>query len=156
MMTENNIGLLEFQILPWWQKHRFLIGELSIATNVTADESLFSESELTETIHTDIEKWIDGSRLSVINITTEKIKDRSESLNAVNSFDSETERSGEIQYGNFVSKIKSTSVGDDLDNFPKSDNSSNQSLSISTDDKFIESDDIQVRRVYIWIPSKQN
>lgn len=112
---------------------------------MTADESLFSESELTETIHTDIEKWIDGSRLSVIN-TTEKIKDRSLSLNAVNSFDLETEHSDEIHFGKFVSKVKSTY---DLDAIPKSDQSSDRSLSGSTDDKILETDDIQVRQTFL-------
>lgn len=109
---------------------------------MTTEESLFSESELTETIHSDIEKWIDGSRLTVINATTDKIKERSESLNAVNSFETETARSEEIHYGNFVSKIKSTY---DLDVLPRSDNSSDRSLSGSTDDKILDGEDIQVR-----------
>lgn len=125
------------------------LGELSIATNVTAEESLFSESELTETIHNDIDRWIDGSRLSVINITTEKMKDRAESLNAVNRFDSESERSGHIQYGHFVSKMKSRSVGDDLDMTPKSDASSERSLSESMDDKIVGVDDNEVRCYFI-------
>lgn len=115
---------------------------------MTAEDSLFSESELTETIHSDIDNWIDGSRLSVIN-TTEKIKDRSESLNVVSSFDIETEHSDEVQFGNFVSKIKCRSVGDNLDSIPKSDDSSERSLSESTDDKLIETDDIQVGNDFV-------
>lgn len=110
---------------------------------MTAEDSLFSESELTETLHSDIDKWIDGSRLSVIN-TAEKINERSESLNMVSSFDNDTEPSEEIQFGNFVSKIKCVSVGDNLDSMPKSDASSDRSLSDSTDDKLNETGDIQV------------
>ncbi|XP_076265784.1 huntingtin isoform X2 [Rhynchophorus ferrugineus] len=43
--------------------------QLSIATNTTsAEETLFSECDLTETIESDIGKWIGESKLSVINM----------------------------------------------------------------------------------------
>lgn len=113
---------------------------------MTAEDSLFSESELTETLRNDIENWIDGSRLSVINTTIDRLKDRSESLNAVNAFDAGTEHSEEIQLGQFVSKIKCRSVGDNLDSSTRSDDSSLKSLSESTDDKILDSDDIQVKQ----------
>lgn len=117
---------------------------------MTGEDSLFSESELTETLRNDIETWIDGSRLSVINSTIDRTKDRSESLNVVNAFDSGTAHSEEIQLGQFVSKIKSRSVGDNLDSLTKSDASSFKSLSESIDDRILDSDDIQVKQIFLF------
>lgn len=125
-----------------------LLGELSIATTVTTDDNVFSESELTETIHTDIEKWIDESELSVFNSGT---VDRSRSLNTVSAIENNSdtirddgmEKLNEVHTG-FVSKLKTHSVGDNLDSLNVSENSSEKSFSASTEDNLLQLEDTQV------------
>lgn len=46
---------------------------MSVATTLTGDDSL--ESELTDSIRPDIEKWINESKLSVGNVTFAKTRD---------------------------------------------------------------------------------
>nr|XP_023020492.1 huntingtin [Leptinotarsa decemlineata] len=130
-------------------KHR-TPSQLSVATNLTAEDNLFSESELTETLHSDIEKWIDESKLSVMNITFAKTKEKSVSLDKVNNIGTETERNldtcdygkmNELNRENFVSKLKTHSMENTLDILSLSDNSSEKSFSLSTDDKIVNVDE---------------
>lgn len=68
-----------------------------MATNVTSpEENLFSECELTETIETDIEKWIGESKLSVINMPHLKHNDKPDSSNTLTR--SQNESNALVQY----------------------------------------------------------
>ncbi|RZC38340.1 huntingtin-like [Asbolus verrucosus] len=111
--------------------------QLSVATSA-ATEDLFLESELTDTIRTDIEKWIDESKLSVMNMTCAKTYDVEKSASAVSkgsladvslhldSFDYKVE---------YVPGVKSQSIGDNLERLTLSDDSSDKSFSCVEDDK---------------------
>nr|CAI5834824.1 unnamed protein product [Callosobruchus analis] len=112
--------------------------QLSITTNTTmGEESVFSESDLTETIHTDIERWIDESKLSVMNITFAKSISKSQSLEKIDNFLSEDdirqgygyEKMNEIGAEKFISKLKTHSIGDEIDTLTASENSSEKSCS---------------------------
>ncbi|XP_018571399.1 huntingtin [Anoplophora glabripennis] len=115
--------------------------QLSVATNVTAgEENLFSESELTETIRSDIEKWIDTSKLSVMNITFAKTKEKSLSLDKMNMCMTTDDIPNICDYevidivdDNCDSKLKASSIGDNLDKQEASENSSEKSLSCIED-----------------------
>ncbi|KAJ8928271.1 hypothetical protein NQ314_019222 [Rhamnusium bicolor] len=123
--------------------------QMSAATNITTgEENLFSESELTETVHSDIEKWIDASKLSVMNITFAKTKEKSQSLDKVNMCvttiddshnDCNYENINKID-DNYVSSFKTHSIGDNLDRLSASEKSSEKSLSYSIDDKILNVD----------------
>ena len=54
---------------------------MSVATNATSgDENLFPDFDLTESIQTDIEKWIGESKLSVMNMSHAGNIDKTDSL----------------------------------------------------------------------------
>ncbi|CAH1990108.1 unnamed protein product [Acanthoscelides obtectus] len=122
--------------------------QLSITTNTTmGDESVFSESELTETIHTDIEKWIDESKLSVMNINFAKTISKSQSLEKIDNFLPEDDCHGygyqkmnELGGEKFVSKLKTHSVGEELEALTISENSSEKSCS---EEKAVSEDEAQ-------------
>nr|CAH7759250.1 unnamed protein product [Callosobruchus chinensis] len=112
--------------------------QLSITTNTTmGEESVFSESDLTETIHTDIERWIDESKLSVMNMTFAKSISKSQSLEKIDNLLPEDdirhgygyEKMNDLAAEKFVSKLKTHSVGDELDALTASENSSEKSCS---------------------------
>ncbi|XP_056637539.1 huntingtin [Diorhabda sublineata] len=107
--------------------------QLSVATTVNTEDNLFSDSELTETLHSDIEKWIDESKLSVMNISFAKIKEKSRSLDKLNRFNHEPTKN--VDYGqlnkldkeHFLAQKKSQSIEYTLDILSLSDNSSDKS-----------------------------
>lgn len=102
------------------------------------EENLFSESELTDTIRSDIEKWIDTSKLSVMNITFAKTKEKSLSLDKMNLCTTTDDIPNMCDYevidkieDNCDSKLKISGTGDNLDGLEASENSSEKSLSCS-------------------------
>lgn len=115
-------------------------GQLSVATNTTlGDDSLFQDNELTDSIHVDIEKWIDTSQLSVMNVNTPKKED----LDKSQSFDNTS-----IPVADFTNANNSTNIcfyaenyeitrknrsTDTLDRLTFSENSSEKSFSCATD-----------------------
>ncbi|KAJ8914559.1 hypothetical protein NQ315_010023 [Exocentrus adspersus] len=111
--------------------------QLSVATNLTAgEENLFSESELTDTVRSDIEKWIDASKLSVMNVTFAKTKEKSLSLDKMNMCaNSDIPNIGDydiiytVESDTCGGKLKTCSIGDNLDKVAASENSSEKSLS---------------------------
>lgn len=112
---------------------------MSVATS-GATEDLFMDSELTDTIHTDIEKWIDESKLSVINVTCAKLNDldksaSTESKNVSTEVSLSQVDGFEYKIHEFVPGIKSQSVEDNLETLTLSDNSSEKSFSYIEDDK---------------------
>ncbi|CAH1155948.1 unnamed protein product [Phaedon cochleariae] len=117
--------------------------QLSLTTSLTTEDNLFSESELTETIHSDIEKWIDESKLSVMNITFGKTKEKSQSLEKLHTISSEVEENldtsdygkmNELNKEHFFSTLKTHSIENTLDILSSSDNSSETS---TVDDKIL-------------------
>ncbi|KAJ8959892.1 hypothetical protein NQ318_011628 [Aromia moschata] len=118
--------------------------QLSVATNTTGEENLFSESELTDTVRSDIEKWIDVSKLAVMNITFAKTKEKSHSLDKVNMCAAIDSSQNLCNYeklniidDNFVGEVKTLSIGDNLNGL-MSDNSSEKN-----DDKLNVENDIE-------------
>ncbi|CAH0556043.1 unnamed protein product [Brassicogethes aeneus] len=112
--------------------------QLSVATNVTSTEEN-RESELTETLHLDIEKWIDESKLSVMNENYAKPKenfDKSMSLDTNSSI--LTNLTDDVDFSdikisdNYASK--SQSFGDNLDNLTISENSSEKNSCVDEND----------------------
>ncbi|XP_030750206.1 huntingtin isoform X2 [Sitophilus oryzae] len=105
--------------------------QLSIATNVTSEDNLFAECELTETIHADIEKWIGESKLSVMTMSQINVSEKA------NVLDSHPGPNLNFQdYANVSSQperydleLKSKSIGDNLDKY--SENSSEESVTAS-------------------------
>lgn len=100
----------------------FISGELSVATNLTAEDQL-TESELTETIRSDIEKWIDESKLSVMNITYAKtmpaIENTSTESGSTLDLDSFDYKGDEYD----ISGVIISSVGDNLEKLSLSEHS---------------------------------
>lgn len=115
---------------------------MSVATS-GATEDLFVDSELTDTIHTDIEKWIDESKLSVMNVTCAKRSELDKSVSTENNFSTEVSLSQldgfDYNIHEFVPGIKSHSIEDNLETLTLSDNSSEKSFSYIEDDKQIGS-----------------
>lgn len=106
--------------------------QLSVATTVNTDDNLFADSELTETLHSDIEKWIDESKLSVMNISFAKIKEKSQSLDKINRLDPEPTKNVEISDYGQLNKFnnvhrKARSIEYTLDIVSYSENSSDKS-----------------------------
>ncbi|XP_063922689.1 huntingtin isoform X2 [Zophobas morio] len=110
--------------------------QLSVATS-GATEDLFVESELTDTLRSDIEKWIDESKLSVMNVTCAKNNDLEKSL----STDSKSSDIPLTQYESFEFKVseyvpsKTHSIGDNLERLTLSDDSSDKSFSYNEEEK---------------------
>lgn len=124
-----------------------------MATNITAgEENLFSESELTDTIRTDIEKWIDTSKLSVMNITFAKTKEKSLSLDKMNMCTTTDDIPNICDYevlDSCDSKLKTSGIGDNLDISETSENSSENSISCGEDKILNVEIDVQVLFFYI-------
>ena len=112
-----------------------------------ATEDLFVESELTDTLRSDIEKWIDESKLSVMNVTCAKNNDLEKSL----STDSKSSDIPLTQYESFEFKVseyvpsKTHSIGDNLERLTLSDDSSDKSFSYNEEEKQSEPTQFQVR-----------
>uniref|UniRef100_A0A6P7F8J4 Huntingtin-like n=1 Tax=Diabrotica virgifera virgifera TaxID=50390 RepID=A0A6P7F8J4_DIAVI len=110
--------------------------QLSVATTVTTEDNLFSDSDLTETLHSDIEKWIDETSISVRNITFAKTKEKSQSLDKISRFELETIRNidvnnfgglNQLNKENFITQRKAHSIENTLDILSFSENSSEKS-----------------------------
>jgi hypothetical protein len=128
---------------------KFITGQLSVA-NSAATEDLFVESELTETLRSDIEKWIDQSKLSVMNVTCAKTNELEKSVSAESkssSVDVSLSQLDNFEYkpSEYVPGAKSHSIGDNLERLTLSDDSSEKSFSYIEDDKHSESAHFQVR-----------
>ncbi|CAG9829715.1 unnamed protein product [Diabrotica balteata] len=110
--------------------------QLSVATTVTTEDNLFSDSDLTETLHSDIEKWIDETSMSVRNITFAKTKEKSQSLDKISRFELESIKNIDINnFGglnqlnkeHFITQRKAHSIENTLDILSFSENSSEKS-----------------------------
>jgi hypothetical protein len=128
---------------------KFITGQLSVA-NSAATEDLFVESELTETLRSDIEKWIDQSKLSVMNVTCAKTNELEKSVSAESkssSVDVSLSQLDNFEYkpSEYVPGAKSHSIGDNLERLTLSNDSSEKSFSYIEDDKHSESAHFQVR-----------
>lgn len=112
-----------------------MIGQLSVATS-SAAEDLFVESELTETLRTDIEKWIDESKLSVMNVPCAKTNELEKSLSVESRNSSLDVSLTQIDFDDKISEYtRSHSAGDNLERLTISDDSSEKSFSYVEDDK---------------------
>lgn len=127
-------------------------GILSMATTLmSGDESnLPLDSELTDSVQSDIEKWINESKLSVGNVTYAKTKEfeKQEIISASNTTltNAELENSGSSEYSNITvgslyesnltESVKSDSVVENLDKLILSASSSEKSYSLGVEEKF--------------------
>ncbi|XP_008191527.2 huntingtin [Tribolium castaneum] len=114
--------------------------QLSVATSA-ANDDLFLESELTDTIRSDIEKWIDESKLSVMNVPCAKTNELEKSLSSESknsSLDVSLTQLDSFDYKISEYVGKSHSVGDNLERLTISDDSSEKSYSYIEDDKNCE------------------
>lgn len=108
---------------------------------------MFGESELTDTMQSDIERWIDESKLSVMNITYAKTKEsveKSMSLDTTSNLRS-SDSVDDIDLGSlsklgdsYSGTLKSQSICDNLDRLTISENSSEKSS--CTDEKLLNTD----------------
>ncbi|CAG9862370.1 unnamed protein product [Phyllotreta striolata] len=109
--------------------------QLSVATTTNTDDNLFSDSDLTETLQSDVEKWIDDSKFSMMNIGFAKTKEKSQSLDKMNRFDGDMTKNSDFGYGEsnkfnkdgFMGKKKAHSIEKTLDIMDYSEHSSENS-----------------------------
>lgn len=109
-----------------------------MATNLTSgDDSLALESELTDSVRSDIEKWISESKLSVGNVTFANTKDmqKAESYNSILYSQSPSHDFG-VTLGSAsenIGDVKNDSVAENLDRLILSETSSEKSYSQDVD-----------------------
>lgn len=110
--------------------------QLSVATThfSSVEESLL-ESDLTDSLKTDIEKWIDESKLSVMNVTYAKtseiysrVQNENETSSRVENMDYTNITIGNIS-DSCAHSVKSESLVENLDKIALSDESSEKSFS---------------------------
>lgn len=116
-----------------------------MATNTTlGDDSLFQENELTDSIQVDIEKWIDNSQLSVMNLNSIRNKEEIEKsqsfdntlLNVpITDYDNSNNTTNINFYDENYDVARKNRSTDTLDRLTLSENSSEKSFSCATDDK---------------------
>lgn len=123
--------------------------QLSIATTLLSNEdNLPLESDLTDSLKPDIEKWIDDSKLSVLNVTyaktnelllkqqTPSLSDNTASFEQLDASDYSNITIGSITES-CAQSVRSESLADNLDRIALSDDLSEKSYSCLTDDRSV-------------------
>lgn len=117
----------------------YLLGQTSVATtHLSGIENLDIESDLTDTLKSDIERWIDDSKLSVININDDDSVDKPlpHSISKMTASSFENIENSNYSDVRMVTPLEFNDRIAELDNLTLSDRSSDKNAPILEEDCF--------------------